>query len=69
MRYLQQAKYYMLVYRKLENLQVLGYTYLDVVGCSDDMKSTSRHIFFDGKRSYFLEECETNSSCFFYYAS
>ena len=45
MRYLQQAKDYMLVYRKLENLEVLGYTYSNFAGCSDDLKSTSRHIF------------------------
>ena len=69
MRYLQRTKDYMLVYRKMENLEVLGYTDSDFAGCSDDLKSTSGYIFFDGRGSYFLEECQTNSSCFFYYVS
>ena len=41
MRYLQQTNDYMLVYRKMENLEVLGYTDSDFTGCSDDLKSTS----------------------------
>ena len=45
MRYLQQTKDYMLVYRKMENLEELGYTDLDFAGCSDDLKSTSGYIF------------------------
>ena len=35
----------MLVYRKMENLEVLGYTDSDFAGCSDDLKSTSGYIF------------------------
>ena len=45
MRYLQRTKDYMLVYRKMENLEVLGYTDSDFAGCSDDLKSTSGYIF------------------------
>ena len=45
MRYLQRPKDYMLVYRKLENLEVLGYTDSYFAGCSDDLKSTSGYIF------------------------
>ena len=45
MRYLQRTKDYMLVYRKMENLEVLGYTCSDFTGCSNDMKSTSGYIF------------------------
>ena len=45
MRYLQRTKDYMLVDRKMENLEVLGYTDSDFAGCSDDLKSTSRYIF------------------------
>ena len=45
MRYLQRTKDYMLVYRKMETLEVLGYTNSDFAGCSDDLKSTSRYIF------------------------
>jgi len=45
MRYLQKTKEYMLVYRKVDNLEVVGYTnsYLD--GFLDDRRSTSRYIF------------------------
>ena len=35
----------MLVYRKMENLEVLGYIDSDFAGCSDNLKSTSRYIF------------------------
>ena len=45
MRYLQRKKYYMLVYRKMENLEVLGYKDSDFAGCLDDLKSTSGYIF------------------------
>ena len=45
MRYLQRTKDYMLVYRKMENLEVLGYTDSDFAGCSNDLKSTSGYIF------------------------
>ena len=40
MRYLQRTKDYMLVYRKMENLEVLGYTDSDFAGYSNDLKST-----------------------------
>ena len=45
MRYLQRTKYYILVYRKLENLEVLGYIDSDFAGCSENLKSTSGYIF------------------------
>ena len=45
MRYLQRTKDYMLGYRKMENLEVLGYTNSNFAGCSDDLKSTSGYIF------------------------
>ena len=45
MRYLQRTIDYMLVYRKMENLEVLGYTVSDFAGCLDDLKSTSGYIF------------------------
>ena len=45
MRYLQRTKDYMLVHRKMENLEVLGYTDSDFAGCSDDLKSASGYIF------------------------
>ena len=45
MRYLQGTKDYMLMYRRTDNLEVIGYSDLDFVGCVDSRKSTSRYIF------------------------
>ena len=35
----------MLVYRRVDNLEVVGYSYSNFGGCSDDPKSTSVYIF------------------------
>jgi len=45
MRYLWGTKNYMLMYRQIENLDVIGYSDLDFVGCVDSHKSTSGYIF------------------------
>ena len=45
MRYLQRTKDFILVYRRVDNLEVVGYSNSDFGGCSDDCKSTSRYIF------------------------
>ncbi|RVX16189.1 Retrovirus-related Pol polyprotein from transposon TNT 1-94 [Vitis vinifera] len=45
MRYLQRMKDFMLVYRRVDNLKVVGYSDSDFGGCSDDYKSTSGYIF------------------------
>ena len=45
MRYLQRTKDYMLVYRRMSDLEVVSYTDSDFRGCPDDMKSTSGYIF------------------------
>ncbi|KAL0462713.1 UNVERIFIED_CONTAM: Retrovirus-related Pol polyprotein from transposon TNT 1-94 [Sesamum latifolium] len=45
MRYLQGTKDYMLMYRRTENLEVVGYSDSDFVGCVDSRKSTSGYIF------------------------
>ncbi|RVW22815.1 Retrovirus-related Pol polyprotein from transposon TNT 1-94 [Vitis vinifera] len=45
MRYLQRTKDFMLVYRKVDNLEVVGYSDSDFGGCSDDRKSTLGYIF------------------------
>lgn len=54
MRYLQRTKNFMLVYKKVDNLELFGYTDSDVVGCVDDGRSTSDHILFlaDGAMSW-----------------
>ena len=45
MRYLQGTKDYMLMYRRTDCLEVIGYSNSDVVGCVDSRRSTSGYIF------------------------
>ncbi|XP_040369153.1 secreted RxLR effector protein 161-like [Rosa chinensis] len=46
LRYLQKTKSHMLVYKKVENLELLGYTDLDFVGnYPNSMKSTCGYVF------------------------
>jgi len=45
MRYLQGTKDYMLMYRRTDNLEVIGYSDSDFAGCINSRKSTSRYIF------------------------
>ncbi|KAL0428126.1 UNVERIFIED_CONTAM: Retrovirus-related Pol polyprotein from transposon TNT 1-94 [Sesamum latifolium] len=45
MRYLQGTKDYMLMYRRTENLKVVGYSDSYFAGCVDSRKSTSGYIF------------------------
>ncbi|XP_068645145.1 secreted RxLR effector protein 161-like [Aristolochia californica] len=45
MRYLQGTKDYMLMYRRTDNLEVIGYSDSDFAGCIDSHKSTSGYIF------------------------
>lgn len=45
MRYLQGTKDYMLMYRRTDNLEVIGYLDSNFAGCIDSCKSTSGYIF------------------------
>ena len=45
MRYLQGTKDYMLMYRRTNDLEVIGYSDSDFAGCIDSRKSTSGYIF------------------------
>jgi hypothetical protein len=45
LRYLQGTKNYMLIFRKSDNLEVIGYSDADFAGCVDTKKSTSGYIF------------------------
>ena len=45
MHYLQGTKDYMLTYRKVDHLEVIGYSNVDLRGCLDSRKSTTRYIF------------------------
>jgi hypothetical protein len=44
-RYIQGAKGLMLMYERLDNLEMVGYSDLDYVGCLDTEKSTSGYVF------------------------
>ena len=45
MRYLQRTKDHMLTYRKLDQLEIIGYFDSDFAGCRDSMKSTLGYIY------------------------
>ncbi|RVW83177.1 Retrovirus-related Pol polyprotein from transposon TNT 1-94 [Vitis vinifera] len=45
MRYFQRTKYYMLMYKQNDNLEVIGYSNSDYIGCIDSRKSTSGYVF------------------------
>ena len=45
MRYLQGSKDYMFICRRVDNLEVIGYSNSDYVGCIDSRKSTLRYDF------------------------
>ncbi|RVX05968.1 Retrovirus-related Pol polyprotein from transposon TNT 1-94 [Vitis vinifera] len=45
MRYLQRTKEYMLTYRRLDQLELIGYSDSDFAGCQDNRRSTSGYIY------------------------
>jgi hypothetical protein len=45
LHYLQGTKHYILTFKKLNNLDVIGYSDSDFFGCVDRKKSTSDYIF------------------------
>jgi hypothetical protein len=45
LRYLQGTMHYMLTYKKIDNLEVIGYSDADFLGCVDSQKSISGYIF------------------------
>ena len=45
MRYLQGTKDYKLMFRRTDNLEVVGYSDSDFAGCTDSRKSTSGYVF------------------------
>jgi hypothetical protein len=42
---LHGTKHYMLTYKKTDNLEVIGYSHADFVGCTNSQKSTSGYVF------------------------
>ncbi|KAJ7981311.1 Retrovirus-related Pol polyprotein from transposon TNT 1-94 [Quillaja saponaria] len=45
MRHLQRTKDFMLVYRKVDHLELIDYSDSDFASCKDDLKSTSGYTF------------------------
>jgi hypothetical protein len=45
LRYLQGTKRYMLTYKRTDNVEVIGYSDADFVGCADSQRSTSGYVF------------------------
>ena len=54
LRYLQGTKEYMLMYRRMDNLEIIGYSNSNFSSCVDSLKSTSGYIFMfvDGAVSW-----------------
>ncbi|KAL3529759.1 hypothetical protein ACH5RR_009081 [Cinchona calisaya] len=45
MRYLQRIKHYILIYRRSNKLEIIGYSDSDFAGCQDSHKFTSGYIY------------------------
>ena len=45
MRYLKRTKDYMLIYKHVQDLELVGYSDSDFAGCQDEKKSTTGYIF------------------------
>ncbi|XP_040867759.1 secreted RxLR effector protein 161-like [Glycine max] len=45
MRYMKRTKYYMLTYKRSDQLEITGYSDSDFAGCLDSLRSTSGYIF------------------------
>ena len=45
MRYLQGTKNHMLIYRRSDELEIIGYSYSDHASCRDSRKSTSGYVY------------------------
>ncbi|KAI5317134.1 hypothetical protein L3X38_036841 [Prunus dulcis] len=49
LRYVQRTKGHMLVYKRTDSLELVGYTYSDFAGCKDTSQSTSSFVFMMGE--------------------
>lgn len=57
LRYLQRTKSFMLTYKRVQDLELVGYSNSDFAGCVNDRRSTSRFFFF-GKSCKIMEKCQ-----------
>uniref|UniRef100_A0A2N9F3Y6 Retrovirus-related Pol polyprotein from transposon TNT 1-94 n=1 Tax=Fagus sylvatica TaxID=28930 RepID=A0A2N9F3Y6_FAGSY len=69
MRYLQGTKDYMLMYRRTDNLEVIGYSDSDFAGCIDSRKSTSGYIFMMASGAVSWRSAKQTLTCHFHYGS
>ena len=44
-RYLKRTKDFMVTYRRLDSLEIIGYSNSDFPGCQDSKRSTSAYVF------------------------
>ena len=65
--YLQGTKEYMLMYRRMDNLEIIGYSNSNFTGCVDSRKSTSGYIFHVCRWSCIMEKCEVDFDSYFHY--
>ncbi|XP_068649141.1 secreted RxLR effector protein 161-like [Aristolochia californica] len=49
MHYLRRTKNYMLTYRRLDSLEIIGFSDSNFAGCQDSRRSTSGYIFMLGE--------------------
>ena len=61
LRYVKGTTGLMLTYRKLESLEIEGYSESDFAGDADDRKFTSRYIFTLAKGSDIVEKLQAVS--------
>ena len=66
-RYIQGTKDYMLMYRRADYLEVIGYSDVDFVGCMDSRKSTFGYRIHASWWSHILEERGADIDCYFHY--
>jgi hypothetical protein len=55
LRYLNGTKDFILTYRRSNMIDAVGYSDLNLIGCSDNRISTSGYTFYDCRRSCFVE--------------
>jgi hypothetical protein len=61
LRYLQGTKHYMLIYKRTDNLEVIGYSDSDFVGCVDSQKVDIRLYLHTHKWSYIMKKLQAKN--------
>ncbi|XP_073030772.1 secreted RxLR effector protein 161-like [Primulina eburnea] len=68
MRYLEGTKDYILMFKRTENLEVIGYSHSYYAGCIDSRKSTSGYIFMLAGGAVSWRSAK-QADCYFHYGS